>query len=129
MVDNWFFWVVLIVILFFLIASVIITIIYLISNQEPPLPQKAPVSLIDLEGDPNLYQACPNGTYYLPEYGVIVAQNPVVASLACLNNTILGFNKCEELILPDPGSSETSRAVARKGITLYYVQSSSTSGC
>lgn len=69
---------------------------------------------------------CPNGGKFVPELGMIVDANPVVATLACLNApTDDLFDACESKIIPqtnDTLANPVAYQVVNDEIELLFAQ-------
>ena len=134
-------WVLIVIILLFVIilfvAIAIALYFFFRPDTEPVVSPVAPPTdynkLIDITNQPCCVV---NGSVvdlvYVAELGALVGPNPIVASRACLNNTVIGFDECETLIVPSV-EGRTANPVAKKttvnGLKLYYINRSTTTPC
>ena len=94
--------------LFFLILFVIVLLIAIYAfillywAGGTPIPEPTPpTELVDITD----FNCCvingqPIDQVYIPEYGFTVTPEPQVASIACFNNSVIGFESCEQLVIP-----------------------------
>ena len=129
--DWIFFLIVFFLILFLFIGLSIAIYLLVVKNTEEPIVNPVIPDLEDYSKliDITNYPCCiVNGQVvdqvFVPEFGATVSTVPKIANLACLGNTVLGFEACEALVLPKREAMVAS-PVAKKntenGLKLYYL--------
>jgi hypothetical protein len=136
---DWFFFLIVFFLIIFLFIALSVAIFLLLRRTDeepinnPVVPDVEDYSkLIDITD----FSCCVvNGQVvdqvFIPEFGALVSAVPKVANIACLGNTVLGFEQCEALVLPNREgmvASPVAKKNATSGLKLYYVSRTSL-GC
>jgi len=113
--------------LIFLAVGISITIYYLVKESQNVVLPKEQV-LIDISN----FNVCENGLIYVEEIGGNVSTEQVIGSVACLGNTVLGYDNCESKVEPKL-EEETASPIAYTNINgvrnLYYLNNSTEIPC